>query len=142
MTQEEIDILLKDLCARLPYGVMVREETVLYDNKNTTSYCIKKLSYVHIGKAFSRIKGFVHDYEYIYKPYLFPLSSMTEEQKQEYSYIVNYLNPDDTNNWKEGEFIYVDQMSELMHFFYKNHLDFRGLVKQDLALDATGLNVY
>ena len=142
MTQEDKDLLYRDLCARLPYGVMVREDTVLYDNKNTTSYRIKKLSYVLIGKGFSKIKGFIHDYEYIYKPYLFPLSSMTEEQKQEYSYIVNYLSSDDTDNWKEGEFVYVDQMSELMHFFYKNHLDFRGLIKQDLAIDATGLNIY
>ena len=58
MTQEDKDLLYKDLCARLPYGVMVREDTVLYDNKNTTSYRIKKLSYVLIGKGFSKIKGF------------------------------------------------------------------------------------
>lgn len=142
MTQEDKDLLYSDLCARLPYGVMVREDTVLYDDKNTTSYRVKKLNYVLIGKGFSRIKGFIHDYEYIYKPYLFPMSSMTEEQKQEYSYIVNYLSPDDTDNWKEGEFVYVDQMSQLMHFFYRNHLDFRGFIEQDLAIDATALKIY
>ena len=57
MTQEDKELLLKDLCSRLPYGVMVREDTVLYDDKNTTSYRVKKLNYVLIGKGFSRIKG-------------------------------------------------------------------------------------
>ena len=142
MTQEDKEILLKDLCARLPYGVMVREDTVLYDDKNTTSYRVKKLSYVQIGKGFSRIKGFIHDYEYIYIPYLFPLSSMTEEQKQEYTYIVNYISPDDTENWTEGEFIYVNQIEQLLHFYHKNHLDYRNLIGKGLALDATGLNIY
>jgi hypothetical protein len=121
---------------------MVREDTVLYDDKNTTSHRIKKLSYVQIGKGGSRIKGFKYDYEYIYRPYLFPLSSMTEEQKQEYTYIVNYISPDDTDNWKEGEFIYVEQFSQLMHFYHINHLDYMGLIPKGLAIDATNLNVY
>ena len=142
ITQEDKELLYEDLCARLPYGVMVREDTVIYDEYNTTSFRLKKLNYVLIGKGFSRIKGFKYDYEYIYRPYLFPMSSMTEEQKQEYSYIVNYLSPDDTDNWKEGEFVYVDQMSQLMHFFYRNHLDFRGFIEQGLAIDATGLKIY
>lgn len=142
MKQEDKDLLVKDLCARLPYGVMVREDTIVYDGQDTTTSRIKKLFCDHIGRGFSRIKGFVRDYEYQYIPYLFPLSSMTEEQKQEYSYIVNYLSPDDTDNWKEGEFVYVEQMSQLMHFFYRNHLDFRGLIEQGLANDATGLNIY
>ena len=92
MKQEDKELLLKDLCARLPYGVMVREDTVLYDDKNTTSHRIKKLSYVHIGKGFSRIKGFIHDYEYIYKPYLFPLSSMTTKQRHELHDLIHNLN--------------------------------------------------
>lgn len=142
MTPEDKELLLKDLCARLPYGVMVREDTVLYDDKNTTSHRIKKLSYAQVGKGGSRIKGSIYDYEYIYRPYLFPLSSMTEEQKQEYAYIVNYISPDDTENWKEGEFIYVEQVTQLLHFYLINHLDYMNLIPKGLAIDATGLNIY
>ena len=76
------------------------------------------------------------------KPYLFPLSSMTEEQIQEYTYIVNYISSDDTENWVEGEFIYVEQFTQLMHFYHINHLDYMGLIPMGLAIDATGLNIY
>ncbi len=123
MTQENKELLLRDLCARLPYGVMVREDTVLYDDKNTTSHCIKKLSYVQIGKGFSRIKGFIHDYEYIYIPYLFPLSSMTEKQKIELTCII------------DSDYAQID-------WYNKNHFDYRGLIPMGLALDATKLNIY
>ena len=121
MTQEDKELLLKDLCARLPYGVMVREDTVLYDDKNTTSYRVKKLSYVQIGKGFSRIKGFIHDYEYIYIPYLFPMSNLTKRQH-------------DT----------LYQMTECDRIDWLNahYIDYRRLIEKGLAIDATGLNIY
>ena len=135
MTQENKELLLKDLCARIPYGVKVK----LGDNPNIfdLEYRIK----------FAVMYGDSDNLEDILnitniKPYLFPLSSMTEEQKQEYTYIVNYISPDDTDNWKEGEFIYVEQFSQLMHFYHINHLDYMGLIPMGLAEDATGLNIY
>ena len=126
MTQEEKDLLLKDLCARLPYGVMVREDTILYDDKNTTSHRIKKLSYVLIGKGFSRIKGCIHDYEYIYIPYLFPLSSMTDEQK------------DDMIKSSCG----IGSDKNVFDWYNKNHFDYRNLINKNLAIDCTNLNIY
>ena len=135
MTQEQKELLLIDLCMRLPYGVKVK----LGDNPNIfdLEYRIK----------FAVMYGDSDNLEDILnitniKPYLFPLSSMTEEQKQEYTYIVNYISPDDTDNWKEGEFIYVEQFSQLMHFYHINHLDYMGLIPMGLAEDATGLNIY
>ena len=150
MTQEDKELLLKDLCARLPYGVMVREDTVLYDDKNTTSYHIKKLSYVLIGKGFSRIKGFIHDYEYIYRPYLFPLSSMTEEQKKEFLSVAGYETREEDCG-RHTETYYYDMVghdhnfypnSEAIDWLNKNHFDYRGLIEKGLALDATGKGVY
>ena len=138
MKQEDKELLLKDLCARLPYGVMVREDTVLYDDKNTTSHRIKKLSYVHIGKGFSRIKGFIHDYEYIYKPYLFPLSSMTTEQRHELHDLIHNLNVLAINR-EIGDWIVS---SSEIDWYNKNHIDYRGLISKGLAIDATGLNIY
>ena len=67
---------------------------------------------------------------------------MTEDQKNEYYGIVNYISSVDTENWKEGEFIYVDQFSSLVHFYHRNHLDYLGLIPMGLAIDATGLNIY
>ena len=134
MTQNEKDILLKDLCARLPYGVKVqiKNEIVVLDSIcDDDGYHFNFIGDDREGVNIENIK-----------PYLFPISSMTEEQKQEYTYIVNYISSDDTENWKEGEFIYVEQFTQLMHFYHINHLDYMGLIPMGLANDATGLNIY
>ena len=137
MTQSDKDLLLKDLCVRLPYGVKIAMPG-LWDSKIT----IEPLDEIFKGDdGLFRVNGNGHCIEYI-KPYLFPMSNMTEEQKQEYTYIVNCISPDDTDNWKEGEFIYVEQFSQLMHFYLINHLDYMGLIPMGLAEDATGKNIY
>ena len=131
MTQEDKELLLKDLCARLPYGVKIQ-----INDKIETVEGINILdNIVEFGTYMAC------DIDEV-KPYLFPLSSMTEEQKEEYHYIVNYISPDDTENWAEGEFVYVNQIEQLLHFYHTNHLDYRGLIAKDLALDATGKNIY
>lgn len=136
MTQEQKDLLLKDLCARLPYDVKVNCNDKVYSFNGIQYFNICILTDDNENIAFTTA-----GIKYV-KPYLFPLSSMTEEQKQEYTYIVNYISPDDTENWKEGEFIYVEQFSQLMHFYHINHLDYMGLIPMGLAIDATGLNIY
>ena len=136
MTQEEKELLHKDICARLPYNPLVEYKGEEY---NVLGIAHGRLV---LCKPFMSYTLKEHPLVEEVKPYLFPLSSMTEEQKQEYSYIVNYISPDDTENWKEGEFIYVEQVTQLIHFYLINHLDFRGLIPMDLAIDATGLNVY
>ena len=136
MTQEDKELLLKDLCARLPYGVKV--EIVHWRNRDKGMIDSKIFRFpLNINKASVLLKP-TSDI----RPYLFPLSSMTEEQKEEYHYIVNYISPDDTENWAEGEFIYANQMEQLLHFYHINHLDYRGLIPMDLAIDATGKNIY
>ena len=129
MTKENKQLLLVDLSARFPYNVAVdcRDEVsrftcyltsdMLREIQNNTSY-------------------------WEYKPYLFPISSMTDKQKEEYHYIVNYISHDDTENWVEGEFVYVNRIEQLLHFYHTNHLDYRGLIPKGLAIDATGLNIY
>ena len=138
MTQNEKELLLKDLCARVPYGVKYMRYSWDYDTDQElpvieTLECADKDGYINHRRVYT-----VDDI----KPYLFPLSSMTEEQIQEYTYIVNYISSDDTENWVEGEFIYVEQFTQLMHFYHINHLDYMGLIPMGLANDATGLNIY
>ena len=140
MTAEDKELLIRDICARLPYGLKAKyydpeaERTTwdeINDIYNSTSYNHTEVGIGQYGLNVVEVK-----------PYLFPLSSMTEEQKEEYHYIVNYISPDDTENWAEGEFIYTNQIEQLLHFYHTNHLDYRGLIPKDLALDATGLNIY
>ena len=130
-------MLLKDICARLPYGIKV-----LVDNKHWCDFDGRTPSEITFDNSY-RLLFLGTKLGYV-KPYLFPMSSMTEEQKEEYYHIVNYISPDDTETWMEGEFIYVDttQFLRLINFYHRNHLDYRGLINGGLALDATGKNIY
>lgn len=119
MTQEDKELLLKDLCARLPYGVKIQESILWYEEGKET------WRYRDIDLTIDNINSIIIDF---IKPYLFPLSSMTEEQKkEEYEICKYYLN---------------GYESKLIDFYHKNHLDYRGLISMGLANDATGLNIY
>jgi hypothetical protein len=67
---------------------------------------------------------------------------MTEEQEAEYTQLICYMSDDDSDMWMEGEFIYVDKVAALTHFYNKYHLDYNGLIPKGIAIDATGLNIY
>ena len=117
--------LIRDLCARLPYNVKV-----LYDNK--------VFSIDYISSKYEEIKldtcdNYTLDVSDV-KPYLFPLSSMTEEQKM-------FLKQ---QNWciaisTSGT---IETTVEGIDWLNKNHFDFRGLIEESLALDATNLGIY
>lgn len=145
MTQEDKMLLIKDLSARLPYAVTVEHTSGF---RGTLHNITVHHMYDDNDNVYDAIcyTDFFGDNDAIYiefiKPYLFPLSSMIEEQKEEYHYIVNYISPDDTENWAEGEFVYVNQIEQLLHFYHANHFDYRGLIPKGLAIDATGLNIY
>ena len=148
MTQEDKELLLKDICARLPYGVKAyvknwsKLDGKYYEDIYDVKSVFPSLNEVHVQSKTGSVDVILGYYDYDIKPYLFPLSSMTEEQKQEYAYIVNYISSDDTENWKEGEFIYVEQFTQLMHFYHINHLDYMCLIPMGPAIDATGKNIY
>ncbi len=133
MTQEDKDLLLKDLCARLPYGVKVQDE-------------LGRINKLVIGNA-DLIRLYYNDFsiyseEKLSLPYLFPLSSMTEEQKKEY------------NRWKHEipicHYEYGDVVEEIelfdspesFEYLIENHFDYYGLIPKGLAIDATNLNIY
>lgn len=119
------ELLLKDICARLPYKTKIQltEYSDLTGEKLPSK--IKTLDYCMLGKAQAYCKGFRKDE---IKPYLFPLSSMTEEQKkEEYEICKYYLN---------------GYESKLIDFYNKNHFDYRGLIQKCLAIDCTNLNIY
>ena len=134
MTQVDKELLLKDLCARLPYGLKVKCEkypfpvTILYSGN------IDEVKFKETGG----IENIC-----VIKPYLFPLSSMTDEQKGEYNSLRDLVS---TMVWCEvgnlmDDFELVDNWKSV-DYLNANHFDYRGLIEKGLAIDATGLNIY
>ena len=131
MNQEEKNLLLKDLCARLPYGVKVRcdfgldgEITEISRTKNNLYYC----KYLDCKEGYCYIESL--------KPYLFPLSSMTEEEWEDYQKIrmMDWVHGD-----INGTFINAGLIVDWLN---AHHFDYRGLIEKGLAIDATNLNIY
>ena len=129
------ELLLKDLCARLPYGVKIQ-----INDKIETVEGINILdNIVEFGTYMAC------DIEDV-KPYLFPMSSMTEEQQNEFDR--TYANDmqvvsDNLKNRLDGQ-PYEMNLGHYRHIDWCNthHFDYRGLIEKGLALDATGLNIY
>lgn len=122
MTQEHKELLLKDLSARLPYGVKGRVSSSDCNNRKC------EFAATIDGKLYDRFavaQELWFDNVTI-KPFLFPLSSMTEEQRLEYY----------------GTFSLSGDISGSIDFYNKYHLDWRGLIPMGLAEDATGKNIY
>ena len=117
------ELLLKDICARLPYGVKIQ---VPYEDGS--GYFDETVWEVNNDGPF-HVNDWGIEYEYV-KPYLFPLSSMTEEQEKEYN---------DLNCYELGCFPHTE---DALDYLIKNHFDFRCLIPKGLAIDATGLNIY
>lgn len=140
MTQENKELLLRDLCARLPYDLCVQDE---YGEINYINY-----NDVHFANYFDSIlNGKV-------KPYLRPMSSMTEEEAKELSIlcdITDVLSIKITDEYIDFEvddgfcsidtkiIWYNDIISsiEIFDWLNKNHFDYRNLIPMDLAIAVT-----
>lgn len=123
MKQEDKELLLKDLCARLPYGVKVESIFINPDTKERKSCGIE----VFDATSILMIRDGLGEF----KPYLFPISSMTEELRRE----------------QEAHFTCIKHdmsfsICRYIEWCYKNHLDINGLIPKGLAIDATGKNIY
>ena len=128
MTREEKEILFKDLCARLPYHVKckiwLKDETTeegLLDLQHNYGNVLQDAFY------YNKIKDI--------KPYLFPLSSMTEEEKEEYCQLQQRV-------IYNSKGVINEDVTKYINWCYKKHLDINNLIPMELAIDATGLNIY
>ena len=136
MTTKDKELLLKDLSARLPYGVKCEVIKRRIDGE---------MLYIRNGSGaleltINNFKELVTDNLYDIKPYLFPLSSMTEEQRKEYDKIIYHSV--ELHCERYYDVIDVDYCDELQDFYHKNHFDYRGLIPMGLAIDCTNLNIY
>ena len=146
MTQEQKYLVLKDLCTRLPYGVAVKfkvnevaaiEEKFIYNIDGEYSYITNGKSYLTLDI----IKALFNNHLDEIRPYLFPLSSMTEEQKKELNDITNLDIEIAISHIKNDTPNYVTSLNRLA-WLLKNHFDIYDLIPMGLAIDATGKNIY
>ena len=159
MIQEEKDLLLKDLSARLHYGVKIalkNNGTYHHDNVAKKGDITIDILKGFTGSYFSIYHKNLLDWDWYdddidiedIKPYLFHLSSMTAEQKIE----CFKGTPLEINKYGDiavkddlcGSSQYTDLeiYLEVIDWCNKNHFDYRGLISKGLAIDATGLNIY
>jgi hypothetical protein len=132
MTQEQKNLLIKDLRTRLNTNLVcsiyrVDDYGVGYRDEILTGYCKGDIWYEFY---FGDDCGICIDNVSKIKPYLFPLSSMTEEQEEEYNNL---------NGYELGCFPHTE---EALDYLIENHFDYRYLIDKGLAIDATNLNIY
>jgi len=111
MTEEEKQLLFTDLCARLPYGVILDNGVKLRT--------IDALTKVISGDGSDRNIEFV-------KPYLRPMSSVTDKEQYEYDHAIE-------NNKFTG---FRGRIIWGLDWLNAHHLDYRGLIEKGLALEA------
>ena len=126
MTDEEKQLLLKDLCARLPYGVKYCRDTWNYEWD-------QEMSVVEVLEDVDK-DGYINDHK-VYKvddikPYLRPMSSMTEEEINEFILI------SDTVFWLGEKRSTCILSLEQMDWLNAHHFDYRRLIEKGLALEA------
>ena len=107
MTQEEKDLLLKDLSARLPYGVK-------FQGEDSNVYTLDAANYFALQVE-----------DVVFKPYLRSMSSMTEEEKEDFGIPFT----------SEG-LVTLSDTVECMDWLNEHHFDYRGLIEKGLALEA------
>ena len=136
MTQEDKILLLRDLCGRLLYGVKAyiknwsKLDRKYYEGIYTVESIDPSLNNIFADSERSSVEIIVGHYDYEIKPYLFPMSSMIEEQKKEYNLLRNRVDKELYDTWKSIDYLNT------------HHFDYRGLIDKGLAIDATGLNIY
>ena len=136
MTQEDKEFLIRDLCGRLPYKVKAyiknwsKLDRKYYEGVYTVESIDPLLNNIFADSERGSVVVIVGHYDYEIKPYLFPMSSMTEEQKKEYNLLRNRVDKELYDTWKSIDYLNT------------HHFDYRGVIDKGLAIDATGLNIY
>lgn len=127
MKQEQKELLLKDLCGRLPYGVKVQTTYINPRTKERKDIGTDVLSTVEISML---IDGYEE-----HKPYLFPLTSMSEEQLVIYGDLCYAIIHSLAWDMQAA-------LNELVDWLNENHFDYNNLIPMGLANDCTNLNIY
>ena len=138
MAKEDKCILLQDLTARLPYGVIL-DYSFIEDKQRIHTKI--PLTYRNIGTV---ALDEWHTNEEIFKPYLRPMSSMTEEEKEEFhklkQFSVTVVMPNDVSLLKPTYIVDLEEDGDGLNHLYDwlnaHHFDYRGLIEKGLAIEA------
>ena len=130
MTQEDKELLLKDLCARLPYGVIIK--SISGDDFGLMiDICYPQGVIAYMGQ---KMDAYSEDF----LPYLRPMSSMTEEEKSRYN-LLQGLSHLAEQHWTANDGN-VCRYSDAMDWLNAHHFDYRGLIEKGLAIEVTEEN--
>ena len=122
MTKQDKQLLLRDLCARLPYNVCVH---IRYKEGEP---CYGKLTP-------KDIQWFIDSNIEVIKPYLRPLSSMTEEEREEFRVGGVMSHNIQNDSWAISAFT-----PEAYDWLNAHYFDYRGLIPKGLAIEVTKEN--
>ena len=128
MEKDLKDLLLHDLSARLSYHIRVK----VWLKDGTTEEGALDLEH-NYGDVLR--DAFYYNEIVKIKPYLYPISSMTDEQKEKYCQLQQRI-------IYNSKGVVNKDVTEYINWCYKNHLDINALIPMELAIDATGLNIY
>lgn len=140
MTREEKQILLVDLCARLPYGVNVKTTG---DNESYTLLSInsnKNIALIGLdfGGVYATSKIKIDEV----KAYLRPMSSMTEEEKEYYYTFIDEFSIDNRYPQFTAKYVNKKLVDEYIDWLNAHHFDFRNLIERGLAISTVEFNPY
>ena len=130
MNTKDKELLVKDLCARLPYGVKIAKRQYNYCNSLTLTGIVGDRCYFNDNP---RYDGDCPIDEI--KPYLLPMSSMTEEEQRTLDSMCNGVE-------MVSRLSGLKMFDKAFNWLDENHFDYRGLIEKGLAIDATGKNIY
>jgi hypothetical protein len=135
MIQEYKELLLKDLCARLPYGVKCNALLKQIDGSLKSVFGTFK----GYNNGLATVGNNLVDIETV-RPYLRPMSSMTEEEFVEY-HNIKYNNVTYRDKWKRidvGKYhnVGIIPIDEYLDWLNDHYFDYRGLIEKDLAIEA------
>lgn len=139
MIKEEKDLLVKDLSARIPYGVKLK-----FGNQIGILTGLEKIGVVDIELKSADVAYTFHKIVEDVKPYLLPLSSMTKEQRIELSEVSNaiYIYSSDAEIVVDRGRENLLQFTPVFDWLNAHHFDYRVLIEKGLAIDSTALNIY
>lgn len=134
MTPEERKLLITDLTSRIEYGVNCLIERVddfgpIHRNEKLTGFCNEERGYFYFDFCY----GLNVDFAEKVKPYLRPMSSMTKEEKTEFT---NYCCVENTPLPTDSAWVELHKINECIDWLNSHHFDYRGLIEKGLALEA------
>ncbi len=135
MNREEKYLVIDDISGRIPHGVVFNTDWGNKTLKGIQYDYVNTLLYFGVCNSTNKI---IETYVSEVKPYLLPISSMSDKQKKELEDTLIRLNLEALSDEISSEIIATYEID----FYNKNHIDFRGLIPKGLAIDATGLNIY